>query len=105
MSLFVFLVVAVILCSLILIVHGGENKMIKLFAVLSIVLEILLLLHAKGAIDLPSTLNPDRIIPCITGAFGLIGIFKLNERSIPLLIFFTSLLQFFMETGIIESIR
>lgn len=104
MSLFVFLVITIILCSLILLVQGGDNNTIKLLAVLSIAAEVLLLLVAKG-MDISLPLNIGRIVPCITGLVGLYGIFKINERSIPLLVFFTSLLQFFVEASIIESIR
>ncbi|MFH1999438.1 MAG: hypothetical protein ABIK28_07140 [Planctomycetota bacterium] len=105
MSLFIFLVITLILCSLILLVQGGESKAIKYLSVLAIALEVLLLLIAKGTVDFPSPLSLQKLIPCATGALGLIGLFKMSERSIPLLIFFASLLQFFMETDIIESIR
>jgi len=104
MSLFVFLVIAIILCSLILLVQGGDNNTIKLLAVLSIAAEVLLLLTAKG-LELPLPVSPGRVVPCITGLVGLYGIFKMGERSISLLVFFASLLQFFLESGIIDSIR
>lgn len=105
MSLFIFLVITLILCSLILMVQAGESKPIKYFAVVAIALEVLLLLMDKGTVDAPSPLSLEMVIPCITGALGLMGLFKMSERSIPLLIFFASLLQFFMETDIIESIK
>jgi hypothetical protein len=104
MSLFVFLVITIILCSLILLVQGGDNNTIKLLAVLSIVAEVLLLLVAKG-LEMPLPLSVSRVVPCITGLVGLYGIFKSNERSIPLLVFFASLLQFFVEANIIDSVR
>jgi hypothetical protein len=105
MDLFTFLVITIILCSLIMVVLGGEGKAIKFLGILSIAVEVLYILWVRGAVDLPLGFDLKMILPCITGAVGLIGLFKLQERSVPLLVFFASLLQFFMETSIIESLR
>ncbi|MBU0755406.1 MAG: hypothetical protein KJ645_09715 [Planctomycetes bacterium] len=105
MSLFVFLVITLILCALLLLVQGSEAKSIKLMAVISIGLEVVLLLQQKGAFDLSLPIPLEVAVPCVTGALGLFGLFKMSERALPLLIFFASLLQFFMETTIIDSIR
>jgi hypothetical protein len=103
-SLFIFLVITLILCALILLVQGSETKAIKWMAVLSIALEVLLLLISNGKVDIPFP-PMEVLIPCFTGALGLVGLFKMNERAVPLLIFFASLLQFFLETEILDSIR
>lgn len=105
MSLFVLLVITLILCSLLLLVQGNEAKAVKLFAVLAIALEVILLLWHRGALDVSFPVPIQLVVPCVTGALGLFGLFKMSERALPLLIFFTSLLQFFMETNIIDSIR
>ncbi|MHC4945026.1 MAG: hypothetical protein ACYTG7_18580, partial [Planctomycetota bacterium] len=70
-----------------------------------ITLEVLLLLIAKGKVHVPFPPKLEVLIPCFTGTLGLIGLFKMNERAVPLLIFFASLLQFFLETDILDSIR
>ncbi len=105
MDLFTFLLITIILCSLLLCVQSEGNKTVQVFAVMSIGLEILYLLLFREAFDLPMESRIEKIIPFATGIVGLVGLFKLKDRSIPLLIFFASLLQFFIEMNIIDSIR
>lgn len=105
MDLFTFLIITIILCSLILLVQADGNRTIQVMSVVAIAVEILLILHVKEAVDLSLSWNLNKVIPCLTGVVGLTGLFKMQERSIPLLIFFTSLVQFFMEMNIIDSIR
>ena len=105
MDLFTFLVISIILCSVILLVQGGGGeKVIQILAVLSIAAEVLFILLAKDAIDLSMESSLRKILPFSTGVVGLIGLFRLQERSVPLLIFFASLLQFFVEMDIIKSL-
>ena len=105
MDLLTFLVITIILCSLILLVQGDSQRFVQVLAVVCIVLEVLYILLAKGVYDPGLQISLQKVIPCTTGFLGLVGIIKLSERSIPLLIIFTSLLQFFIETTIIQAIR
>jgi len=104
MSLLVFLVITIILCSLILLVQAGEGKYIKIMAIVAIAIEVIYLLVIKETIDLPAQFHLSVVIPCCTGLFGLICLIKLSERALPVLIFFTSLIQLFMETKIIDKL-
>ena len=104
MDLFTLLVITVVLCSLILLVQGNGTPSDRVMAVVCIIAEVLYILLAKGVYDPSWRVAGERIIPCVIGLIGLMGIFRLKERSIPLLIVFASLLQFFLEMGIITSI-
>lgn len=105
MDLFVFLVITVILCSLILLVQDGESRRIQVLVVAMVTIEVIYILIAKDALSFAAADNVVKIIPCVTALIGLICIAKMKERSIPLLVFFTSLLQIFVEMGIIRSVN
>lgn len=105
MSLLIFLVITVILCSLILLIQAGESKWLKILAVSSIGVEIIYILLVRDVIDPSLPFNLRIVIPAATGVLGLVGLIKTNDRPIPMLIFFSSLIQFFMETKIIDQLK
>lgn len=105
MSLLTFLVITIILGALIVLVQGEGDKTVQVLTVLAIAVEVLYLLIAMGALFSSRADTLTKILPCVICVIGLIAIYRMKERSIPLLIFFASLLQFFMEMGIIASIR
>jgi len=105
MDLFTFLVITILLCALILLVQGDGNRPMQILAVTCIALEVIYILMVKKGWDPGIVSDPQRFIPCVTGVIGLYGIFRTGERSIPLLVIFASLLQFFLETRIIQALR
>jgi len=104
MDLFTLLVITVILCALILLVQNEGTSTDRVLAVVCIIAEVLYILLAKDLYDPSWNSTMKVVIPCVVAFIGFIGIYRQKERSIPLLIVYTSFLQFFVEMGIIKSV-
>ena len=104
MDLFIFLVITILLCSLILLVQDGESRWVQVLAVAMVTAEVFYILIAKDTLSIFAADKFQKLIPCFTALTGLICLSQMKERAVPLLIFFTSLLQIFVEMGIIKTI-
>ena len=104
MDLFTLLVITVILCALILLVQNEGTSTDRVLAVVCIIAEVLYILLAKDLFDPSWSSTLQKVIPCVVAFLGFIGIYRQKERSIPLLVVYTSFLQFFLEMGIIKSV-
>lgn len=105
MDLIIFLLITNVLCSLILFVQAKEAQAVQVMAVICIVVEVIYILLAKDALSVGAADEMVKIAPCIAAVLGLICLYIMKERSVPLLIFFASLTQFFVEMGIIDAVN
>ncbi len=105
MGLFPYFGICVIFSALVAAMAGTGNKLDKILPASLIAIEILLLLVAKGALDVPSMSDSDaRRYGCSIVTIAAFSEFiRREDKAFPLLAFFAALTQLLVVLNIIQA--
>lgn len=106
MNLFPFLCFSVLFCALVMVVVGRESRGSRIVPSILIAVEVLLLLHHEGMLDLPLGTNDDfrNAATAIVAIAATVDLMRQAEKTFPLLAVFLSFQQLLISLGVIGGV-